>query len=117
MKRWIGVCVAICLCVVIAGCKKASDDQADVRAAIEKHLTERQDLNLGAMDREVKQVTVNGDKANAQVEFRLKEGDAKMEIEYDLERQNKEWKVTNSQPMGMGDAVHPGPGNMPAGGQ
>ena len=117
MRRWIGVCAMICACVLtMTGCKKSADEQSNVRAAIEKHLTERQDLNLGAMDREVKQVTVNGDHANAQVEFRLKEGDAKMDIQYDLERQNNEWKVTNSQPMGMGDNVHPGPGNMPPGG-
>jgi len=115
MNRWVGVYVAICVCVLITGCKKSANDQDDVRAAIEKHLNGRSDLNLGAMDREVKQVSINGDHANAQVEFRVKQGDAKMDIQYALERQNNEWKVTNSQPMGMDDP-HQGSGQMPPGG-
>ena len=82
------------------------NDQDAIRASIEKHLNGRADLNLSVMDREVKQVSVNGDHASAQVEFRLKGGDARMEIEYALERQGKEWAVLSSQPMGMGDAFH-----------
>lgn len=90
-------------CVLAAGCNKTASDQAEIRASIEKHLTSRADLNLGAMDREVKQVSVNGDRATAQVEFRLKGGDAKMDIEYSLQRQGKDWSVMSSQPIGMGD--------------
>ena len=77
------------------------NDQDAIRASIEKHLNGRADLNLSVMDREVKQVSVNGDHASAQVEFRLKGSDAKMEIEYALERQGKDWAVLSSQPMGM----------------
>jgi len=69
-----------------AGCKKQVNEQDAIRASIEKHLSARSDLNLSAMDREVKQISVNGDHATAQVEFRLKQGNASMQVAYALER-------------------------------
>jgi len=62
------------------------------------------------MDREVKQISVNGDHATAQVEFRLKQGNASMQVEYALERQGGEWTITNSQPAG---GQNPHSGGMP----
>ena len=108
------ICVLAALCAAAGGCSTKVNDQDAIRASIEKHLNGRTDLNLSAMDREVKQVSVNGDHASAQVEFRLKGGDARMEIEYALERQGKQWAVLSSQPMGMGEA-HPGAEQSPAG--
>src|ERR1700676_3491805 len=102
------------LCAFAAGCGKTVSDQDAIRASIEKHLNGRADLNLSAMDREVKTVTVNGDRASAQVEFRLKGGDARMEIEYALQRQGKDWTVLSSQPMGMG-GTHSGMEHPPSG--
>ena len=113
MIRWHLISVLAVLCAVAAGCGKKVSDQDAIRASIEKHLNGRADLNLSVMDREVKQVSVNGDHASAQVEFRLKGGDARMEIEYALERQGKEWAVLSSQPMGMGD-TQPGMHQPPA---
>lgn len=81
MNRWHLISVLAILCALAAGCAKKVSDQDAIRASIEKHLNGRPDLNLSAMDREVKQVSVNGDHASAQVEFRLKGGDARMEIE------------------------------------
>ena len=114
MIRWRLVSVLAVLCAFTAGCGKAVSDQDAIRASIEKHLNGRADLNLSAMDREIKTVSVNGDHAKAQVEFRLKGGDARMEIEYALERQGKDWTVLSSQPMGMGD-VHSGMEHPPSG--
>jgi len=114
MNRRHLICLLALLCAFAAGCAKKVSDQDAIRASIEKHLNGRADLNLSAMDREVKQVSVNGDHASAQVEFRLKGSDARMEIEYALERQGKEWAVTSSQPVGMGD-VHSGSDQQPAG--
>ena len=112
MNRWIRMSALICLFAISGGCKKQANDQDAIRAGIDKHLNESAGLNMSAMDREVKQITVNGDHASAQVEFRLKEGDARMNIQYTLERQGAEWKVLNSQPM-MGQGGHPGM-DMPA---
>ena len=113
MNRWIWACAVAILFVPFTGCNKQASDQDAIRASIEKRLSARSDLNMSAMEREVKQVTVNGDHATAQVEFRLKGGDAKMEIEYTLERQGKEWAVLNSQPMG-GGMSQPDAGQAPA---
>jgi hypothetical protein len=116
MSRWIWTCALVFLCVPLAGCNKQTNDQDAIRASIEKRLNGRADLNMSAMDREVKQVSVSGDHATAQVEFRLKGGDARMEIEYTLERQGKEWAVLGSQPMGGGSSHSEGgksPPNAP----
>jgi hypothetical protein len=108
MNRWIWTCAFMFLGVPFTGCNKQANDQDAIRASIEKRLNGRTDLNMSAMDREVKQVSVNGDHATAQVEFRLKGGDARMEIEYTLERQGKDWAVLNSQPMGGGSSSSDG---------
>ncbi len=102
MFRWIRACALLLVCLSFAGCHKQSNEQDAIRASIEKRLNGRADLNMAAMDREVKQVSVNGDHATAQVEFRLKGSDASMDIEYTLERQNGEWAVLDSRPMGGG---------------
>src|ERR1700719_2759271 len=93
---WTMTGTLIFLLAVAAGCKKQANDQDAIRASIDKHLGARADLNLSAMDREVKQISVNGDHATAQVEFRLKQGNASMQVEYALERQGGEWTITNS---------------------
>ena len=66
MIRWHFVSILAVFCALAAGCGKRVNDQDAIRASIEKHLTGRADLNLAAMDREVKQVTVNGDHATAE---------------------------------------------------
>jgi hypothetical protein len=101
MNRRVLTCTLILLLDFASGCKKQANDQDAIRASIEKHLNGRADLNLSAMDREVKQISVTGDHATAEVEFRLKQGDASMQVEYALERQGGEWTVTNSQPGGQ----------------
>ena len=116
MNRWMAIVALALVCSLGVGCKKQMRDEDAIRASIEKRLTSRSDLNLGVMDREVKQVSVTGDKANAQVEFRLKGGDAKMDIDYALERQGGEWVVVSSQPMGMPPIMPPGAGQMPPAG-
>ena len=42
-----------------------SGDQNAIQESIKKHLTERSDLNLGAMEYEVKQVNIDRDQATA----------------------------------------------------
>jgi len=106
--------------VLTGGCRKSANVQDAIRASIEKRLNGRTDLNLSVMDRQVKQVSVNGDQATAQVEFQLKGSNAHMDIEYTLERKGKDWVVLSSQPLGMGNA-HSGSGqgleNAPDSGQ
>lgn len=112
MNRWVWTCAVLLVCLPFAGCRKQANDQDAIRASIEKRLNGRADLNMSAMDREIKQISVNGDHATAQVEFRLKGGDARMEIEYTLQRQGAEWTVLDGQPMGGGTS-RPGAGDAP----
>jgi hypothetical protein len=107
MNRWIWTCAAVFVCVLATGCKKQANDQDAIRVSIDKHLKETAGLNLSAMDREVKGISVNGNHASAQVEFRLKQGgDGRMEIEYTLERQGNQWAVLKGVPIGVGNS-HP----------
>ena len=110
MNRRFLTCPIIFLLATTAGCKKQVNDQDAIRASIDKRLNGRPDLNLSAMDRDVKQISVNGDHATAQVEFRLKQGNGSMQIEYALERQGGKWTITNSQPAG---GQNPHSGSMP----
>jgi hypothetical protein len=113
MNRGIWTCILIFLFAFAVGCQKQVNDQDAIRASIDKRLSARPDLNLSAMDREVKQISVNGDHASAQVEFRVKQGGASMQVEYTLERQGGEWNIVGSQPSG-GQNPHSGMGMPPA---
>jgi hypothetical protein len=120
MTRWIWTCTMIFVLGGLAGgCQNKANDQDAIRASIDKHLAERTDLNMSAMDREIKQITVNGDKASAQVEFRLKQGGGSMQVSYALERRDGVWTVQANNP-GGGQSPHVGadgssgaPGNAP----
>ena len=108
MKKLLTFGLILALLTLAAGCKKdqASRDQQAIRAAMQKYLAERGTLNLDAMEMDVKQATVTGDTAEAQVEFRAKQGGAGMQMSYKLQRQGDHWVVTGSQATGMGMA-HP----------
>ncbi|MGH9704074.1 MAG: hypothetical protein ACRD4K_11935 [Candidatus Acidiferrales bacterium] len=100
--------------VSASGCRKnAADkvagnagDQDAIRASIEKHLTTLGSINVAAMDRDYKQISVTGDQAQADVEFKLKQGGATMEMTYQLERHAGDWVVLKSHPAG-GQFEHP----------
>ena len=104
---------------LLAGCGKAPSDNEAIRAAILKHLTDRGGLNMAAMEVEVKQVTLKGDDAEAQVVFHVKQGGETMQVAYTLQRVQGAWVVGHSQPAG-GQIAHPpmdkpAPGNPTAG--
>ncbi len=97
------------------GCNQAKRDANEVRAGIMKHLAGMNGLNMSAMDMEIRNISVNGDKAHAEVEYKLKSGSEKgagMQVSYNLERRNGEWVVQKSQPIG-GVIQHPDPNKNP----
>ena len=95
------------LLVIAGGCKSQSkistNDEAAVRAGIQRHLSES-GVNVDAMNQQTKKITINGDQALADVDFRLKDGDQNigMSVEYVLQRKNGQWDVVKSQPVGGG---------------
>jgi hypothetical protein len=101
--------------LVAGGCNKAKKDANEVRAGIMKHLAGMSGLNMSAMDMEIRNITVNGDKAHAEVEYKLKSGNDKgagMQVSYNLERRDGQWVVQKSQPIG-GMIQHPDPSQNP----
>lgn len=67
------------------------------------------------MDMNITNVSIQGNQAQAQVEFRPKSGGpqgALMQVAYSLQKQNGEWVVQNTQPTG-GSIQHPAPGEDP----
>jgi hypothetical protein len=115
MKRSAYFLTAVMLLVLSAGCKKQESDADAIRSGINQHLASLKTLNLGAMDMNITSVSIQGNQAQAQVEFKAKGGapqGAGMQVAYSLEKQNGLWVVQNSQPTG-GSMQHPAAGENP----
>jgi hypothetical protein len=81
--------------------ESASAENEAIQAAITQHLASVSGLNLNAMDMVVQNVAINGNQAQAQVEFHLKgsaDHGGTMKVGYQLEKRGAEWTVTKSQP-------------------
>ena len=115
MKRRAYFLTIVGVLVLFAGCKKQESDADGVRAGINQHLVSLKTINLGAMDMNVTNISVQGNEAQAQVEFKPKSGGAPgaaMQVSYSLQKQNGQWVVQNTQPAG-GSIQHPAPGENP----
>lgn len=125
------LCTSLCLLIgIFFGCSKPASQGApaseetrkqELKAALEKYLAARGTINVAAMDIEILQATFADNTAEAQVEFRTKQGQGAMQMTYAFERQNGDWVVKSSSGGGTG---HPGtgmqapsemPGQMPPG--
>lgn len=119
MKRFtlaLGLAVAL---VSSGGCKKQGNDNDAIRAGIMQHLTAIGTLNMSAMDMDIRSVSVNGNQAHAEVEFRPKTGGSPgggMQVAYNLEKRDGSWVVLNTQSLG-GMMQHPDPSKNPHTGQ
>ncbi len=104
---------AILIALLAVGCRhqnmqnsSVQNSQDTIRAALQQHLSQQGNLNLAAMDLNIENVTVNGNRAQAHVQFRLRENNVTMEMLYSLEEHGGSWIVTHSQPAG-GEFSHP----------
>lgn len=77
----------------------ASPEDA-IRGAIRARVAHNSNLNPNAFDIKVKDVTLDGDRAQAQVEFQVKNGSGVMQLTYVLAKQNGAWSVVDSTPVG-----------------
>jgi hypothetical protein len=99
----------------LLGCKNnpitaqagAQTPEDSIRTAIQAHLAHKGTLNLQAFDTNVKQVTITGERASAEVEFRVKGGPGAMQLTYALEKHDGAWSVIESDPVGS-NFSHPG---------
>lgn len=104
--RIVWIC-AVAVLALTAGCKKAANPNEEIRAAILKHLGAQGTLNIAAFDTELKQVTLQGDHAQADVVFKVKNGPGSMQLGYNLEKRDGAWAVVESKAVGS-DFTHPG---------
>jgi hypothetical protein len=94
---------------ISGGCKKQQNDNDAIRAGILQHLDGVGTLNMGAMEMDIRSVSINGNQAHADVEFRPKTGappGAGMQVAYNLEKRDGVWIVQKTQPTG-GMIQHP----------
>ncbi len=98
-----------------AGCKHQQNESDAIRDAITQHLQALKTLNLQAMDLGVTNISIQGNQARADVNFRPKTGapaGASMQIAYKLEKKDGAWSVLGTE--GMGGAIdHPPAGANP----
>jgi len=109
MKRFALVMGFVAAFFAVAACKKGPSDSDAIRAAIMQHLAGVGTLNVTAMDMDVRSVSVNGNQAHAEVEFRPKTGGAPgagMQVGYNLEKRDGAWVVLKAQTLG-GAMQHP----------
>ena len=94
--------------ILTLGCGRLGDQKPAVKKAIEAHLASRSDLAIGQMTMDVKDVKVEGDKAGADVVFRVTNSpEMQMGYHYELAREGGTWKVIDGQPS-QADSKHPG---------
>ena len=115
MKRAAFLSTVLGFVALFAGCQKPVSDSDAIRSGINQHLASLKTLNLSAMDMSITNFSIQGNQAQAQVEFKPKTGGPPgvgMQVAYSLEKQNGQWVVRNSQPAG-GTMQHPAPGENP----
>ena len=109
MKRFVLAVAFLAAFFVAAGCKKGPSDNDAIRAGIMQHLAGVGTLNMTAMDMDIRSVSINGNQAHAEVEFRPKNSSpagAGMQVGYNLEKQSGNWVVLKTQTLG-GTMQHP----------
>jgi hypothetical protein len=102
----------------LGACKKQVNDYDAIRAGILQHLTSIGTLNMSAMDMDLRSVSVIGNLAHAEVEFRAKTSGPQgggMQVPYDLEKRGSAWVVLKSQP--LGGMQHPSTSQSPSANQ
>jgi hypothetical protein len=79
--------------------RDASPNDA-IRTAIQAHLAHNGNLSLQSFGTELKQVKLEGDHAQAQVEFHAKNGPGTMQLTYALTKRDGAWSVIGTTPGG-----------------
>ncbi len=115
MKRSASAILLFAAFFHISGCKQQPSDTDAIRAGILQHLTAVGTLNIRAMQMDIHSVSIKGNQAHAEVEFRPKTGAAPgagMQISYNLEKRDGSWVVLKTKAAG-GTIQHPDPNQNP----
>ena len=99
----------LALALLLAACaQKNIENKEAVRQAVIEYLASRQaqtGLDMSTMDVNVTAMTFERDTARATVEFRVKNSDAGMQLNYTLDRKGDKWVVQPRQDGGQGHGV------------
>ena len=115
MKRLATAVLIFAAFCAAGGCKHQASDKDAIRAGILQHLKAVGTLNISAMEMDIRNVSINGNQAHAEVEFRPKTGAAPgtgMQVAYNLEKHDGAWTVLKTQAAG-GSMQHPDPNQNP----
>jgi hypothetical protein len=115
MKRCTITMLLLAAFFTTSGCRQQPSDIAAIRAGILQHLTAVGTLNISAIQMDIRSVSINGNQAHAEVEFRPKTGaesGAGMQVAYDMEKRDGSWVVLKTQAVG-GVIQHPDPNQNP----
>ena len=114
--------VALLAALLLAACgRKNIENKEAIRQAVVEYLNARQaqtGLDMSTMDVDVLAMTFERDTARATVEFRVKNSEAGMQLNYTLDRKGDKWVVQARQDTGQGHGVVQPPGgtgDAPAG--
>ena len=114
MKRAARAAWVLALGLSLAGCQRAASINTQVQDAIAEHLEDRPGIEVNRLLIEVGSVTVQGDRAEADVIFRSRDTpDSRMNYHYELWREEGRWTVESGRPSA---AESPHPGGQPEGG-
>src|ERR1700675_4746916 len=89
IKRLATAALVFAVFCTVSGCKNQPSDKDAIRAGILQHLKAVGTLNISAMEMDIRNVSINGNQAHAEVEFRPKTGAAPgtgMQVTYNLEK-------------------------------
>lgn len=106
--------------LVLGACaRKNIENKEAIRQAVVDYLSSRQaqtGLDMSSMDVNVTAMAFERDTARATVEFRVKNSDAGMQLNYTLDRKGDKWVVQARQDSGQGHGVvTPDAGAVPSG--
>lgn len=100
--------------LLLAACARKNIENKDaIRQAVIEYLNARQaqtGLDMSTMDVVVTAMTFERDSARATIDFRVKGGDAGMQLNYTLDRKGDKWVVQSRQDGGQGHGVPLPPG-------
>jgi hypothetical protein len=97
-----------------SGCKSTADPKDAIRDGVIRHIAGMNGLNVNNMTVNVTKTAITGDKAQADVDIRAKNGDPNspaMQLTYELQKQGDEWVVLKGE--GRGGMQHPTTREMP----
>jgi hypothetical protein len=124
VKRIVPAAFLLMTLLLAACARKNIENKEAIRQAVVEYLSSRQaqtGLDMSTMDVNVTAMTFERDTARATVEFRVKNSDAGMQLNYTLDRKDDKWVVQARQDTGQGHGVVlPGdtskaPGALPPG--